>query len=127
MTHRLSTCIVAVALAAASATLDAHHGAAAYNLDQATTLSATVKAFAWASPHALIEFDAADGKGPVGSWTAETAGLVILVRAGWTKTAITPGDRITIVGHRARNGSHTMLLQKVVLADGRELNNFVPR
>ena len=127
MNHRLLTCVVAAGLAAAAVTLDAHHGAAAYDLERATTLNATVKAFGWTSPHALIEFDAADEKGAVEGWTAETAGLVILVRAGWTKTVIKPGDRITVFGHRARNGSHTMLLQKVVLADGRELNNFVPR
>lgn len=106
----------------------AHHGAAAYDLAAPVTLKATVTLFDWQNPHALITFTApgTDG-GAEQQWTAETAGPVILVRAGWTKQTLKPGDHITIVGQQARNGSRTMLLQKVVLADGRELTSFIPR
>ena len=104
------------------APLRAHHGAAAYDLAGATTLSATIVEFHWANPHALITFTV-DGE----RWTAETAGPVILTRAGWTKASLKPGDRVTIIGQPAKNGSRTMLLQRVRFADGRELTSFVPR
>jgi len=100
----------------------AHHGAAAYDLGTPTTLQGTVTGFDWRNPHALIHFTADDQ-----AWTAETAGLIILNRAGWTRSSLKAGDRIAITGFRARNGSPSMILQRVVLADGRELNNFVPR
>lgn len=105
----------------------AHHGAAAYDLVSTRTLDGVVTNFKWANPHALIEFDARDADGRVQRWTAETAGLTILVRAGWSKSVLDAGARITISGHPARNGSPTMILERVVLPDGRVLNNFVPK
>ena len=118
--------IVAALLAGTTLSLHAHHGAAAYDLAAPVTLAATITRFEWRNPHALIDFTTADVGGADG-WTAETAGLIILNRAGWTRNSLQPGDRVTIVGFRARNGSASMILQRVVLADGRELNNFVPR
>ena len=116
-----------LALVVAPAPVDAHHGGAAYNLTRSITLEATITRFDWANPHALIAFTAAGEAGTTDEWTAETAGPVILTRAGWTKTTLRPGDRVTIVGQPARNGSKTMLLQRVVFADGRTLTSFIPK
>lgn len=116
-----------VALISPSSRVSAHHGAAAYDQTTTRTVDAVVTNFKWANPHALIEFDVREGNGDVQHWTAETAGLTILVRAGWSKTTLDTGARITISGHPARNGSPTMILERVVLPDGRVLNNFVPR
>ena len=107
--------------------LDAHHGAAAYDQGATRTLDAVITSFKWTNPHALVEFDARDASGEMQHWTAETAGLTILVRAGWSKTSIDTGSRVTISGHPAHNGSPTMILERIVLPDGRVLNNFVPR
>lgn len=122
----LTLTAVAMALAFAVSPLSAHHGAAAYDREKTVTLEATISAFDWGNPHALIRFEAEDGTGRASEWTAETAGLVILARAGWNRRTLKPGDRCTIVGHPAKNGSHTMLLQRVVLNDGRELGNYIP-
>ncbi len=35
---------------------------------------------------------------------------------------IKPGDQITVIGNRAKNGSTTLRLQKVVLSNGQELD-----
>ena len=110
-----------------SALASAHHGAAAYDLVATRTLDGVVTNFKWANPHALIEFDVRDAGEALQHWTAETAGLTILVRAGWSKTTLDTGARITISGHPARNGSPTMILERVALPDGRVLNNFVPK
>lgn len=114
------------ALLAGTDALVAHHGAAAYELQALTTFAATVKTFDWRNPHALLHFDVTDETGATANWTAETAGLIILVRAGWGRDVLKPGDRISVVGRRATNGSHTMLLQRVVLPSGQELTSFVP-
>jgi hypothetical protein len=34
--------------------------------------------------------------------------------------------RCTIVGYPARNGSQTMILERVLMPDGRELGSYVP-
>jgi hypothetical protein len=109
-----------------SESLVAHHGAAAYELQTLTTFTATVRAFDWRNPHALLHFDVTDEKGAIANWTAETAGLIILVRAGWGRDVLKPGDHVRVIGRRATNGSHTMLLQRVVLSSGQELTSFVP-
>ena len=116
-----------LALLGSAPGLHAHHGAAAYDQARRVALTATVTAFDWRNPHALLHFVAPGPDGAPVEWTAETAGLVILQRAGWTRHSLEPGDRVTIDGFPARNGSATMILQRVVLPDGRELTNFVPR
>jgi len=119
------TCAVLVGLLAGSDSMNAHHGAAAYAAP-ITTLTATVTAFDWRNPHALIHFDVTDQTGAVASWTAETAGLVILVRAGWHRDVLKPGDRVTVAGRPAINGIHAMLLQRLTFADGRTLTSLIP-
>jgi hypothetical protein len=98
----------------------------AYDRETTVRLEATVTAFEWANPHALIRLQASAEDGALREWVAETAGLVILVRAGWNSQTLKPGDRCTVVGHPAKNGSPTMILQRVVLADGRALGNYIP-
>lgn len=127
MMNRLTiVCVVTAGLLGASGSALAHHGAAAYEVQSMTTVSATVTDFEWRNPHALLHFDVTDDRGTVASWTAETAGLVILVRAGWQRHVLKAGDRITAVGRRATNGTNAMLLQRVVLSTGQTLNSFVP-
>jgi hypothetical protein len=126
---KTSMMLLSLALAggvAAPSPAAAHHGAAAYDTGHLTTMSATVAALDWKNPHALLHFDVADDNGRVTTWTAETAGLVILIRAGWTREAVKPGDRVIVSGHRAANGSNTMLLKRLVLSTGRELTSIIP-
>lgn len=127
--HSLRTAVLAAAVlhGLVPATLDAHHGTAAYDLSNSVTLHGTVLAFRWINPHGLIEVETRDAGGRATRWTAETAGLTILVRAGWSKTSLAPGMPVTVVGHPARNGEAAMILERVLLEDGRTLGNFVPR
>ena len=119
-------CAVIAGLLAGCGSLIAHHGAAAYEAQDLTTLTATVTDFEWRNPHALLHFDVTDDSGAIAKWTGETAGLVILVRAGWRRDVLKAGDRITVVGRRAKNGTSTMLLRRIVLSSGQELNSFAP-
>jgi hypothetical protein len=46
----------------------------------------------------------------------------MLVRnGGWDKNTLKPGDTITAIGFRAKNGTNILRLKKIVLADGKEL------
>ncbi len=46
----------------------------------------------------------------------------MLVRnGGWDKHTLKPGDVITAVGFRAKNGTNILRLKKIVLSDGKEL------
>jgi hypothetical protein len=44
-----------------------------------------------------------------------------LANGGWSKESLKPGDGVTIVGNRNKNGSPTMRFEKVILPNGQEL------
>jgi uncharacterized protein DUF6152 len=110
-------------LAMASATALAHHGNAAYADDITEFKQATVTKFAWANPHALINFDAKDAKGTLVHMVVETAAPQALRLIGWSKDSVAPGDVITVRMYVAKNGNPAGRLQKIILADGSELHD----
>jgi hypothetical protein len=110
------------ALFAVSGPLLAHHGAMAYDVTKLTTVKGTVTDFKFINPHVMISVDAKDDKGKIETWLAEANSPNVLSRHGWNRDMIKPGDQITVIGNRAKNGSNTLRLQKVVLSDGQELD-----
>jgi len=99
----------------------AHHGSAAYDLSKVTTMKGTVTDFQFINPHVEIYFDVTSPAGDVQKWVAEGVSVGSMARGGWTRNTLKVGDQITIEGHSARNGSRAMILNKIVLSDGRTL------
>ena len=99
----------------------AHHGNAAYDEKHPITLKGTVTEFAWANPHTQIYFDVKDDKGNVVHWSCETLSPGKLIRSGWTKDGVKPGDDITITLIPAKSGAPVGFLNKLVLPDGKTL------
>jgi len=89
----------------------AHHGTAAFDMESVTTVKGTVTKFEFMNPHALIYLDVAGSKGDVEHWIAEESSNNHLSRSGWDKNTLKPGDRITLAGHRARNGARVLEMQ----------------
>lgn len=115
-----SLCLIALTLAI-SLPAYAHHGTANYDMTKIVTLKGTVTDFQFINPHTLIMFDVKNDKGQVEHWQAEATSPNHLVRAGWTKDILKPGDQITISGYRAKNGSPIMRFGKMVLPNGQEV------
>ncbi len=80
----------------------AHHSGAAFDRDKSVTVVGTVKSVEWASPHARLKVDAKDEKGADVVWDFELPSPVTLTRRGWTKSALMPGDKVTVTGAPAR-------------------------
>jgi hypothetical protein len=99
----------------------AHHGNAAYDLENPITLRGVVSEFVWSNPHVQIYFDVKDDKGKVVHWASETVSPGLLSRAGWTKTELKPGDEITITLGPAKNCAPVGFALKIVLANGKVL------
>lgn len=118
---RLAFCAMAVGLLISSGPALAHHGNAAYDLENPITLKGTVTEFAWSNPHVQIYFDVKDDKGKLVHWASETVSPGLLSRAGWTKTELKPGDEITITLGPAKNGAPVGYALKILLANGTEL------
>jgi hypothetical protein len=122
--------LVACALAVSAL---AHHGDAGRYDENVVVLTGAVVELQIIDPHSVLVLDVADEKGKVVRWQAEMGGRAGLARAGWTKSTLKPGDKITITGRRVKSGApYINLTEKanVVLTDtGKELfrtNNYVP-
>jgi hypothetical protein len=103
----------------------AHHSTAAYDLIHGTILSGTVTAFAWENPHARLLLDV-QGDGETEHWNIEMDSPTILSRLGWAKDTLKPGDRVTVIGSRAKDGGFRLRAGRVEWPDGRKLPCLPP-
>lgn len=108
-----------------AAPIFAHHSTAEYDMASVTSVKGTVTKFEWTNPHAYIYIEAKDDKGAAISWTAELASLGMLARVNWKRDTVKPGDEITMVGNRAKDGRLVMRLEKIVFSSGQELSAVV--
>jgi hypothetical protein len=99
----------------------AHHSMSMYDRGHDTTFKATITQFDWANPQSLITFTVTDEHGNTEKWVAEGPGPNRLANHGWSKDSLKPGDQVTIVGNRNKDGSPTMRFEKVILPNGQEL------
>jgi len=105
-----------------SAPLQAHHGEANYDTEKTVTVKGTVTDFQFINPHVQINLDVKNDKGEIEKWIGEARSPAMLSRyGGWDKNTIKVGDVITFYGHRTKNGTPFMRLEKIVMADGKEL------
>jgi len=104
--------------------VSAHHSTLAYDGTQPTVISGVVTTFNWGYPHCSIVLDVSDSGGTLTHWTVESESLQLLSRLGWTKSSIRPGDRIRVIGARARDGSSAMRCRTIDLPDGKSLACF---
>jgi Family of unknown function (DUF6152) len=109
----------------ASAPLLAHHGEANYDTDKMVSVKGTVTLFEFINPHVQITIDVKNDKGEIEKWVGEARSPAMLSRyGGWDKDTIKVGEVITFYGHRTKNGTPFMRLDKIVKADGTELANL---
>ena len=99
----------------------AHHSMSMYDRSRDATFKATITEFNWANPHSLITFTVTDEHGNAEKWVAEGPGPNRLANRGWSKDSLKPGDQVTIVGNPNKDGSPTMRFEKVIFANGEQL------
>jgi Family of unknown function (DUF6152) len=114
--------LVLAGLLAGSRPVDAHHAfSAEFDVDKPLKLTGSVTKLDWTNPHAWIYLDVKDESGKVVNWGFELASPNGLMRNGWTRFSLKPGDVVTIEGSRAKNGSTNANAQVVVSSSGRRL------
>ena len=121
-TNVARTSIVAVGLAAMSASLLAHHGDAGRYEDKLTTVKGIVVELQLINPHSIVVLDVNEDGGKVVRWRGEAGTATQLKGWCWTRDVIKPGDSISIVGRRLKNGSPYMTLSenaRVIDASGK--------
>jgi len=113
---RIWSLVIAVLLTALPAL--AHHSNAAFDGDKVVVLKGTITQWKWSNPHVWIFLSVDDDKGGKEEWAIEGRTPGQLLRSGWAKSSLKPGDVITIDFSPARDGTKTGLLTRVTLADG---------
>jgi hypothetical protein len=97
----------------------AHHSfAAEFDADKPITLQGKVVKWEMINPHGWITLSVTTGDGKTSEWMVETSNPNGLMRLGWTKNSLQPGDEITVEAYMAKDGSNTANAARITLADG---------
>jgi Family of unknown function (DUF6152) len=100
----------------------AHHSfAAQYDRNKPVTLTGPVTKVDWINPHARIFMDVKDESGKVVNWEIELGAPAILMRNGWTRSAVKIGETVTVNASLAKDGSNLANASTVTLADGKRV------
>lgn len=110
----------ALAIVAAASPLFAHHSWPVDN-SREITVKGTVTGYNWGNPHVMIGLDVRDANGKVEKWNVGGPSTDRMARNGWDTNTLKMGDVITGIGYRFRDGSNILRLQKIVMANGKEL------
>jgi hypothetical protein len=102
---------------------DAHHS---WQLDhsKALTLNGTVTRFDFSNPHVQLYLQVKEDTGSVDTWQAGGPSPNQLARGGWSRDSIKPGDQVTVVGYRNKDGSKVLRFDTITLAGGQVLDGY---
>jgi hypothetical protein len=121
-----SRCIAASAAAfalfAAAAPAVAHHSfAAEYDSSKSITVTGEVVRLEWTNPHARVVVSGKDENGVNKNWDFELGPPTTLMRRGWNRNSLKPGNIITVEGFRSKDEPSTANARTVKLSDGRQV------
>ena len=114
---------IVLALVSAVMPLAAHHSWPVSN-DRLVTVKGKVLEFVWANPHPMITLEVQTNDGRTEKWQVGGPALIRMESNGWTKTTLKAGDMITGMGYQFSDGQKIVRLERVILADGKELRVY---
>jgi hypothetical protein len=122
MDVKVLAAVAVFASVATAARVAAHHSfAAEYDAGKPVTIAGVVTKIEWTNPHARFYIDARDDSGAVRSWEFELGSPNSLMRRGWTRNSLKPGDSVSVEGFVARKDPHVANARSVTLSDGKKV------
>ena len=104
MRRQLAALSASVALVMATGAA-AHHSFAMFDQDNPLELEGTVQEFKFTSPHTFIILDVKGEDGGTTVWNLEGGPPSFLVRDGWSKSTLKPGDEVRMTVEPLRSGA----------------------
>lgn len=99
---------VIVAAAASVAMIDlavGHHSFIMFDSENPIELSGKLHSFKFTSPHTIIYLTVTGKDGKAEDWNLEGANAGTLIRAGWSRETIKPGDELIMTVLPLRSGA----------------------
>jgi hypothetical protein len=100
----------------------AHHSfAAEYDSSKSIKVTGEVIKLEWTNPHARVVVNGPDENGVTKDWDFELGPPTTLMRRGWNRNSLKPGNVITVEGFRSKDEPSTANARTVKLSDGRQV------
>ena len=93
-------------------------------MSKLVTVKGTVTEIMWENPHPMFTLEVRASNGGMEKWSVGGPALNRMEANGWTRTTVNAGDVITGVGYQFADGQKIVKLEKVVLADGKEIRVY---
>jgi hypothetical protein len=112
-------------IAAISVTVPAYaHHSHANVTEEAIVLSGTVQEFEWTNPHSWVTLEVVNEEtGEPEDWLLEARAPAQLLRRGWRRDSLKPGDVVSVTLRPLRSGGPGGLVRLVTFPDGSELQD----
>ena len=120
MNVRLQALAVVVSVFSASGWVSAHHSWPV-SYSKMVTVKGTVTSVAWENPHPMFSLDVRGADGKTERWSVGGPAITRMEASGWTRNTLKVGDVITGIGYQFADGQKIIRLERVMLADGKEL------
>ena len=121
MGTRLLLSVGAMTLCATTAAVAHHAFAAEFDATKPVKFRGTVTKMLWVNPHAWIYMDVKKEDGTVEEWMIEAGTPNTLLRRGFTKESLQPGEEIIVDGYQAKDGERRANGRDVTLPNGKTL------
>src|SRR5215467_4683352 len=122
----LRSAFVATLVIASAALVLAHHEPLAkFDDKKPVKLTGVVSLLDWRNPHVHVFMNVkSNTAGDLANWAIELESPIDLEESGWSRDTLHPGDKITVDGIAARNGSRQAWgLSVIVSGTGRKVLN----
>jgi hypothetical protein len=112
MNRNAAFVLVSVFALGFAARTSAHHSAAAFDTMKEVRATGTVSEFAFRNPHVYLVLQVKKPDGSTARLEVEAGAASVLNPLGFTKTSLTVGDVVTVVGNPARAKPDALMLGK---------------